>query len=128
MEFYKIIAVAILTAILCVFLKSVKSEFFIPILITGGVIVLLFSVEYLARTFNFFQELSSYGAIDGQIFKIVIKITLIAYLIEFAGSLIEDFGLKSLAEKIIFSGKVLLFCMSIPIFEAIAKIITNFLV
>ena len=55
------------------------------------------------------------------------KIIIVAYLVEFAGGMIEDVGLKSIADKLIFSGKVLLLCMSIPIFEFLIEIIYEFL-
>lgn len=127
MEIYKIIALAVVTALLCVYLKNVNSDFFVPVLITGGTLILLFSAKFLAHSFESINQLTSAAGIDDTIFKLIIKITAIAYLIEFAGSLIEDLGFKSLADKLSFAGKVVLFCMSIPIFEGLMRIVTAFL-
>lgn len=123
MEIYKIFAFAIVCAVLCFYLKNINSELFIPILLASGAILLYFSLDYLIDVTQFFSLLFDKTKIDKQIILLIFKIVLIAYLIEFTVSLIEDFGLKSLADKFLFTGKILLFCLSIPIFELFAKTI-----
>ena len=100
---------------------------FIPCLIISGLTILIFAFNYISYTFNFFSTLGQKISFDNEIFKLLFKIIIIAYLIEFAGGMIEDFGLKSIADKLIFSGKILLLCMSIPIFEFLIETIYGFL-
>ncbi|MBQ3572784.1 MAG: hypothetical protein IJA15_08150 [Clostridia bacterium] len=127
MEAFKLIGLALTTGILCYYLKSISSELFIPCLIISGLTILIFAFDYISYTFNFFSTLGQKISFDNEIFKLLFKIIIIAYLIEFAGGLIEDVGLKSIADKLIFSGKILLLCMSIPIFEFLIETIYGFL-
>ena len=123
----KIICIALTVAVLCFYLKNINSEFFTLTLICGGIIILTLSLSYLATAFEFFKNLFSKTGANSELFSIVIKVTLVAYLIEFACNLIEDFGIKSLADKVAFAGKILLICMSAPVFNILIELITNFL-
>lgn len=127
MDIYKIIAIALITASLCVYLKSINSEFFIVTLICGGVLLVSASLNYLVTAFDLFRELFEKTQLSSELFSLIIKVTLVAYLIEFSCSMIEDFGVKSLADKVGFAGKILLICMSIPIFNRLFEIIVELL-
>lgn len=127
MEIYKIIAVAVITAFLCVYLKNIGSDLFLPALIAGGIIILSFSVDYLTQTVAFINELTSLSGIDGGIMLIAVKVTLVAYLIEFACGLTEDAGLKSLSDKLAFAGRLVLVGMSIPVFSSLISLIKEFI-
>ena len=127
MEIYKIICIALTVAILCFYLKSINSEFFSLTLICGGIIILTLTLTYLNTAFDFFKNLFSKTGANTELFNIIIKVTLVAYLIEFACNLIEDLGIKSLSDKVAFAGKILLICMSAPVFNSLIELITNFL-
>ncbi len=127
MEIFKILAIAIIAAILCFYLKSINSELFVLALIASGAIILSFSIEYLIIATNFFNDLLEKVSVDKSLIVLTLKIAIIAYLIEFAASLIEDFGLKSLSEKLVFAGKILLFCLSLPIIRLLTETVFAFL-
>ena len=127
MEAFKLIVLALTSAIFCYYLRSIASDLFIPCLIVSGLIILLSTIDYLSYTFNFFTLLSEKISFNNNILNLLFKIIIVAYLVEFAGGMIEDVGLKSIADKLIFSGKILLLCMSIPIFEFLIEIIYEFL-
>ena len=127
MEAFKLIVLALTSAIFCYYLRSIASDLFIPCLIVSGLIILLSTIDYLSYTFNFFTLLSEKISFNNNILNLLFKIIIVAYLVEFAGGMIADVGLKSIADKLIFSGKVLLLCMSIPIFEYLIEIIYEFL-
>ena len=127
MEIYKIIAFAIIASILCFYLKSLNSELFIPALIATGIILLIFSIEYLTFTVSFFNQLFESSKVDKSIAILIIKLIALSYLIEFSASLVEDLGLKSIAEKLLFIGKILLFFMSLPMVELLTQTVFSFL-
>lgn len=127
MDIYKILCIAIIGAILCFYLKSINSEFYILVLLCTGTIILFFSLSYLVTTLSIFQKFLNSINVDQSLFIVVLKIMLVAYLVEFAVSTIEDFGIKSLADKLSFAGKIILFCMSMPIFKCLAEVILQFL-
>ena len=127
MEIYKIIAFAIIAPILCFYLKSLNSELFIPALIATGIILLIFSIEYLTFTVSFFNQLFESSKVDKSVAILIIKLIALSYLIEFSASLVEDLGLKSIAEKLLFIGKILLFFMSLPMLELLTQTVFSFL-
>ena len=127
MEIYKVIVIALATAFLCIYLKSFNSEYYFITLICGGIIILTLAISYLSKAFDFLNALTQKTGIDESLFSLIIKVTLISYLVEFTSGLIEDFGMKSLSDKVVFCGKIILICMSAPIFNALLNVITSFL-
>ena len=124
---YKIIAVAVVTAVLATYLKNVNSDFFVPTLIVGGVIITFFSLGYLTEILNAFNELAGLGAIDSQVIKLCVKITIVGYLVEFSCGAIEDCGMKSLSDKLAFAGRLIILCMGVPVFISLMELIVSFL-
>lgn len=120
---FKLICVAIVCGILILYLRSVNPELSPLAIIGSGVIILSASVDYLFTALSFLSKLSEDGQINGELIKVIFKIISIGYLTEFASSTLEDFGLKSLSNKIVFVGKVLILCVSIPVIEAVYRLI-----
>ena len=57
----------------------------------------------------------------------VLKIVAIGWLVEFAAGIVEDFGSKSIADKLVFAGKVVIFSVSLPIVRTMVSLIGSFL-
>ena len=127
MEIYKIIAIGLISAFILVYLKSINNEFFAPTFVCAGIILLSLTVDYVAEFLTVFQGLSLNTNIDSRIFKLVVKILAISYLVEFSASTVEDFGLKSIADKIVFAGKILILTMSAPIIENLVSTVVGLL-
>lgn len=123
----KILSIAILCTIIVVYLKESNSNLAIPALIVSGILVIIFSVKYLTASFEYINKIIEISTIDNKIIKSILKITVIANLIEFTALTIEDFGLKSLSEKVIFSGKLIIFTISAPIIYSVFEIIVGLL-
>ncbi|HBF86288.1 MAG TPA: hypothetical protein DDW54_01260 [Clostridiales bacterium] len=64
---------------------------------------------------------------DGAVFGIVLKIIAISYFVEFSASLIEDFGLKNISDKVVFAGKLLILSVSFPIVKNLIEVIGSLL-
>ncbi len=127
MEIYKIIAVGVISAIIIVYLKSVNSDFSMPLTVVAGIILLLMTVSYLEDFISLFSSLAEISNLDNSVLKIILKIIAISYLVEFSSTLIEDFGLKSIADKVTFAGKILVLTMSAPIIKNLITLITGLL-
>lgn len=127
MELIRIIGVALVTALAALFLKSSKPEFAFAVTIAGAVIILLFIVDMLAASFQIFAEIAENTGIDSSLVRIIIKIVAIGYLVEFSAGVIEDFGSKSIADKLVLAGKVIIFAVSIPIIQSMLTLIGGFL-
>ena len=127
MELVKIIGVALVTAFAALFLRGTKPELSFAVTIAGAVIILLFIVDMLASSFQIFGEIAEKTGIDDSLVKIIVKIVAIGYLVEFSAGVIEDFGSKSIADKLILAGKVSIFAVSVPIIRSMLELIGGFL-
>ena len=127
MEIIKIIGVSLIAIIIAVIIKQYKPEFAVYLSIATGVIILLICTNYLANIINLIETLASKTNINVQFIKILIKITGIAILTEFAVSICKDSGETAIASKAEIGGKIIIISMSMPIIQALISTITKVL-
>ena len=125
MEIYKIIAVGIISAIIIIYLKSVNSELTMLATVCSGLLLLVMTVSYVTEFLGLFSTLINTSGIDPSIFSITVKIIAISYLVEFSASLIDDFGLKSISDKVVFAGRILILTMTMPIIINLVKVVVD---
>ena len=116
---WKIIAVGMIGAILISYLKSTGSGLTGVATVGVGTVLLLLIVTEIDGVVNSVSEILNISNINSTMCGIIIKITGISYLIEFASDTIEDFGAKSVADKVVFGGKILILTMSFPIIKSL---------
>lgn len=119
----KIAALALVCAVLVTYLKSVGSEFYSLALVGSGIIILYFGIEYVVTTVDFFNKIAQSASFDENFLPIIFKIISIGYIVEFGAGLVEDMGVKSLADKLVFIGKLIILSVSIPVFYAVFELI-----
>lgn len=127
MELIKIIGVALITAVSALVLKAHKPELAFAVSIAGGVIILIFAIDSLSSTLQIFTDIADKTGIDNSLIKLILKIVAIGYLVEFGAGLVEDFGNKNVADKLVFAGKVIIFTTSIPIIKSMMTLIASLL-
>ena len=123
----KIIGVGLVTAIAALILKSSKPELAFAVTIAGGVIILIFALDMLGASLRIFTDIAEKTGIDQSLVKIILKIVAIGYLVEFSAGIVEDFGSKSIADKLVLAGKIIIFNVSIPIIQSLITLIGNIL-
>lgn len=119
----KIVAVALLCAIIVVYLRYINSELSALALIGSCVIVLFFAFEQLSGVIKIFDEIADLTGIGSDLYKILFKITAIGYLVEFGADLVDDFGLKSLSSKLLFAGKIIILSTAMPIIYSVFNLL-----
>ena len=82
---------------------------------------------YISDTFILINNIIDRTGINRELYVVIFKITAIGYIIEFASDAVLDFGLKSLADKLIFAGKILILSVSMPIIYAVFNLIQGIL-
>ena len=127
MEIIKIIGVGLITLVVTIILKEYRKELAIYPVLIGGIIILFFSLDIFENIINFINELSSNSAINNEFIKILLKITGISILIEYAVSICKDSGENAIANKIDLGGKVIMVSMSIPIIGKTMDTLTKLL-
>lgn len=127
MELYKIIAVGLICSFVIVYLKSTDSNLAMPLTVCSGIILLSMTLGFVTDFLKALKGLSSNSYVDGNVLKLAIKIMAISYLVEFSASTIEDFGIKSIADKVVFAGKIVILTISAPIIETLISTILSLL-
>lgn len=121
----QICCIAIITAVCAFILKNNKSELVPLCIAAGAVILILTAFDYVSQSIEFFKSFSSITGIDDNIIKLVLKIVGIGYVLELCSGSIKDLGFEGIADKLLLCGKIIIFIVSVPIFESLYKIIIS---
>ncbi|MBR3832161.1 MAG: hypothetical protein IKJ72_00810 [Mycoplasmataceae bacterium] len=127
MEILKIIGIGFLTLIITIMLKEYKKEYAIYSVLIGGAIILFYSMETIKSVVDFLKGLSSASSYNNVFITLLLKITGIAILTEYAVSICKDSGENSIANKIDFGSKIIVISLSIPIISSTLKSLTSLL-
>lgn len=127
MEIIKIIGIALIALIIIVMLKQYRPEYAIFISIMTGILILLLVMDRLTGIINLIQSIQDKFSINTQFIALLIKITGIAFLSEFAVSICKDSGEAAIASKIELGSKIIIISMSIPIISSLLEIILKIL-
>lgn len=127
MDIVKIIGIGLTALIIIIILKQYKPEFAIYVSIIAGTLILLFSVSQISGIVNLLKDISNRANINSQFLGIILKITGIAILTEFAISICQDSGESAIANKIDIGGKVIIITISIPIISSLLETILKVL-
>lgn len=123
MEIIKIIGIALIALIIIIMLKQYRPEYAVFISILTGILILVLVMDKLTGIINLIQSIEDKFAINTQFISILIKITGIAFLSEFAVSICKDSGEAAIASKIELGSKIIIVSMSIPIISSLLEII-----
>ena len=115
MTIVKIVGIGFLTLILSLILKEYKKEYAIYCALIGGMIILAASFGTIKEIVNFLNKISEGTSYNSEFIGLLLKITGIAILVEYATSICKDSGETAIASKIDFAGKIIIISMSIPI-------------
>ena len=127
MEVIRIIGIALIGLIIIIILKQYKPEFSIYISLLVGVLILLLITDKLTGIINLLQSIANKASINSEFLSLLIKITGIAFLSEFAVSICKDSGEGAIASKIEIGTKIIIISMSIPIISSLLEIILKVL-
>lgn len=127
LDIVKIIGVGITALIIIIILKQYKPEFTVYVSIIAGVIILLMVMDKLSAVVNILSSLASKTGTGSTFLKILLKITGIAILTEFAVSICKDSGETAIASKIDLGGKIIIISISIPIITALLELLIQIL-
>lgn len=127
MEIIKIIAIALISLIIIILLKQYKPEFAIYISLLAGVLIIFLIMDKFTGIIELIKSISNKANINNQFITILLKITGIAFLSEFAVSICKDSGEAAIASKIEIGTKIIIISMSIPIISSLLEIILKIL-
>ena len=127
MEIIKIIGIGLVALILIIILKQYKPEFVIYVSLIAGALILTLTFSKISGIIELINSLSSKVSIHQEFITLLIKITGIAILTEFAVSICKDTGESAIASKIDMGGKVIMVSLSVPIIAGLLETVIKIL-
>ena len=127
MDIIKIIGIGLIALIIIVIVKQYRPEFVIYVSLIAGALILVLVMDKMGAIIELLTTLSNKTAINNEFLMLLIKITGIAFLTEFAVSICKDSGEGAIANKVDLGGKVLIISMSIPIIASLLETILKIL-
>lgn len=123
MDIVKIIGIGLIAVVIILILKQYKPDFAIYVSLIAGIAILFISLTQLSGVLDLLKNISSKANINSQYLSLLLKITGIAFLTEFAVSVSNDCGETAIAHKMDLGGKVIIISISIPIITALLETI-----
>ena len=127
MDIIKIIGVGLIALIIIIIVKKYRPEFTMYVSVAAGIIILLLVMDKLSAIINLLTNLANRTSINNEFIFLLIKITGIAILTEFASSVCKDSGETAIASKVDMGGKIIIIAMSIPIIASLLETILKVL-
>lgn len=121
---FKLIGIAVIGVIVVTLLRSAKPEFAVFATIATGVVMVITMLSALRDVIIAFDSIVQKSGIDDKVFSAVLKIIGIGYLTEYSSSLANDAGCPSIAQKLQFGGKIVIFLMSISIVTSLIDVVS----
>lgn len=121
----RLCAIAAVTAVGALILKSHKSELTPLCIAAGGIIMILYAFDYITESVELIKTFSEQTGIDNSVIRVIFKIIGIGYVVELTAASIKDLGFESIADKLIMCGRIVIFLVSVPILKSLYDVIVS---
>lgn len=119
----KIAVLSITGAFLVSQIKNLKPEYGQVLLMAMGVFLFFFAFSYLDAIKQLLEGITEQITIKKTYLTILMKMTGIAYVCEFASNLCKDAGCQTIASQVELIGKLSMVLISIPIITSLTETI-----
>lgn len=123
----KIVGIGLISLILIMIIKQYRPEFALYISLIAGAIILYLVLDQITNMINLLKQIANQSGMNSEFLAILIKMTGIAVLAEFAISICKDAGESAIASKVELGSKAIIISMSIPIIYNLLEVILTIL-
>lgn len=127
MDIVKIIGVSLIALIIIIILRQYRPEYTILVSLLTGIIIFFIVERKFEDILGLIKSINNKLSFNTQFVALLIKMTGIAFLSEFAVSICKDSGEAAIANKIELGTKIIIISMSIPIISSLLEIIIKIL-
>ena len=127
MDIIKIAMIGLAGVVLALMLRQQKSEYALYISLAAAVLILIFSADRLSVVMDTIRRIEEYLQIDSAMIKILIKMTGITYVAEFATGICKDAGFGALGSQIEMFAKLSLMAVGVPVLLALIETVEGLL-
>lgn len=125
MAILRLCAIAAITAVCALILKSHKSELTPLCLAAGGIIMILYAFDYISESMELLKNFASQTGIDNSVIRVIFKIIGIGYIVELTAASVKDLGFESISDKLIMCGRIMIFLVSVPVLKSLYEVIVR---
>ncbi len=126
-ELLKILAVALVTVFAHIIVKQTRPEIAMIISIAGSVLIIIMIVDSLSSVISSFYNIFQTTGVDTTLLTPLFKIIAIGYITEFGANICLDAGASSVADKILFAGKLVILLVALPIVTTVIDMVVTLL-
>lgn len=126
-ELLKILAVALLTVVAHMIVRQTRPEIAMMISIAGSVLIIILAVNSLSSVVNSFLSIFNKTGVNTSLLTPIIKIIAVGYIAEFGANICMDAGVSSVADKVLFAGKLIILLLALPIITTVVDMVVALL-
>ena len=127
MNIFGIIALGIIGAVLSVTVRAYRPEYGMVVGIACSLVIMFFMIGAISDVLGNLERIVKDTGIDISYFKIIIKVTGIAYLTQFGVQTARDAGEAAIAQKVDSAGKIAVMLMTIPVISGFLTVLSDML-
>ena len=125
MEIFKVIGFSIFAVIMIIILKQQKPEMALILTIATCVLIMIYSISRMTIIVEMLNTLVQKSGMNKEFLSIILKVTGIAYMVEFGKNICMDAGQSAIATKLEIAGKVIILTLSLPLISALVNVLTG---
>lgn len=125
MEITALVAIGIIGTIAAVTVKSYRAELGVCVALAVGMVIFGRILPWLSQTVEELENLCKEQALITDYFKLIVKVTGVAYVTQFAAELAKDAGEGAISKKLELAGKTGIVCMIMPTVKNLLIVITD---
>lgn len=118
---------AVVAAALCVVVRQYKPEAALGISIACGVVITAAVLSMLAPAISTLTELSAQAGLSDTFVQVLLKALAVCWITQIAADGCRDAGETAIAAKTELAGRAAVLVISLPVFTALAELITRLL-
>ncbi len=126
-DLVKIIGVALITVVAFLLVKQTRPEIAMIITIAGSILIILLSISTLSNVIGQFNQIFKATGVNASILLPILKIIAIGYIVEFGANICVDAGANSIADKVLFAGKLIILLIALPIINSVIDMVVGLL-
>lgn len=126
-ELLKILAVALITVFASILVKQTRPEIAMIISIAGSILIIVMIVDSISSVLSSFYGIFQTTGVDTTLLTPLFKIIAIGYITEFGANICLDAGASSVADKVLFAGKLVILLVALPIVTTVIDMVVSLL-
>lgn len=126
-QILRILAIALITVLANMIVKQSRPEIAMIITLVGSILIIFMTVSSLNSVISSFYNIFKATKVDSSLLTPLFKIIALGYITEFGANICVDAGIGGLADKILFSGKVLILLVALPIITTVVDLVMGLL-